>query len=41
LDGSVFVAVHVAPQSVCPVGHAQTPAVHDWPAAQAVVQLPQ
>lgn len=34
-------STHAAPQLVCPTGQPHTPALQVWPAAQALLQLPQ
>jgi hypothetical protein len=38
---SLAVLTQRPPHTVCPVGHAQVPAMHDWPIAQTLPQVPQ
>jgi len=40
-EALLVVLTQVEPHSVCPCGHVQLPLVHDWPAAQALLQAPQ
>jgi hypothetical protein len=41
LLGSIIVSVQVKPQSVSPIGHSQTPAVHASSGGQTFPQVPQ
>jgi hypothetical protein len=41
LLGSIIVSVQVPPQSVFPIAHSQTPAVHASSAGQTLPQVPQ